>query len=181
MKTLYNPITDEVVDVAKAGYGGAGLPDRVMGFRTPAIGQARRVSALVPTGRHVGHANDLEVVRHGRRSTKGDTALERFHARGRRSGVHKGLVPKVSLAERLTGSGQTAAALRRTLTRGSKTPRFTAAMSQAKKAPVGKRDVSDLARQPGMFSPGVVTASWSHGSPFGDFATTSGQHGRRMV
>ncbi len=46
--------------VSKAGRGGAGLPDRVMGFSTPSIGQTREVGALVPTGRNVGRGLDVD-------------------------------------------------------------------------------------------------------------------------
>lgn len=50
-----------LLEVKKNGYGGAGLPDRVMGFTTPAIGQTREVKALRPTGKHVGTANNYEL------------------------------------------------------------------------------------------------------------------------
>ena len=49
---------------------------------------------------------------------------------------------------------------------------------------VGKRDLSDLgdlSRQPGMVNPGVVTSSWSHGTPNQNFAAASGRRGRKIA
>lgn len=42
MTELYNPFTGETVEVSKAGYGGAGLPDSLKG--TPMIGKTRQVA-----------------------------------------------------------------------------------------------------------------------------------------
>lgn len=50
----------ERVGKAVSGPRGANHPDRVMGAPTPMIGQTRKVGALVPTGKHVSHANKLE-------------------------------------------------------------------------------------------------------------------------
>lgn len=45
---------------AVSGPRGANFPDRTMGASTPMIGQTRTAGMLVPTGKYVSHANDLE-------------------------------------------------------------------------------------------------------------------------
>lgn len=71
---------------AVSGPRGKNFPDRVMGATTPMIGQTRLTAALVPTGRHVSHANDYE--RHTplsgyRRQPSGKNAQRLLHVKGK--------------------------------------------------------------------------------------------------
>lgn len=66
VKKFYDPFLDQEVSVEKK-FGPTNEGYAVTGVR--------RVSALVPTGKHVSHANKVHFTGHGKRTTKNDQAV----------------------------------------------------------------------------------------------------------